>query len=146
MEKVRFRAVIDYLQKKGLAPKAIHEDLVNTYGENAPSYPMIKKWAAEFKRGRESLEDDRRCGHPVSVGIQENITKVLEIVMGDRRVTTRYIASTLGISQTKAYDILTKDLKMTKVSARWVPWFLTLEQCSNTQVRCCHGNYPAMWL
>ena len=128
MEKFRFRAVIDYLQKKGLAPKAIHEDLVKTYGENAPSYSMTKKWAAEFKRGRESLEDDYRCGRPVSVVTQENITKVLDIVMTDRRVTTRHIASTLGISQTTAYNILTNDLKMTKVSARWVPRLLTPEQ------------------
>ena len=34
---------------QGLTPKEIHEDLVVTLGENAPSYSMVKKWPAEFK-------------------------------------------------------------------------------------------------
>ena len=115
--KVRFRAVIDCLQNKELESKANYENLVNNCSENAPSYSVIKKWAAEFKRGRESLEDDHRCGRPVRVGTQENITKALDIVMRDRLVTSRHIVSTLDISQTKAYDNLTKDLGMTNVSA-----------------------------
>jgi hypothetical protein len=28
-------------------------------GEPAPSYTTVKKWVAEFKRGRESIEDDQ---------------------------------------------------------------------------------------
>ncbi len=28
--------------------------MVETLGEGAPSYSMVKKWAAEFKRGREN--------------------------------------------------------------------------------------------
>ena len=112
MVNVRFRAAIYYLQKKGLTPKDNHDDLVRNYGDNAPSYAMTRKWAAEFKRGRESLEDANRCGRPVSVGTQENITNVLDMVMADRRVTTRHIASALGISQTKINCILTEDLEM----------------------------------
>ena len=49
------------------------------------------------------------CGYPGKHHM------VLDIVMADRRVTTRHIASTLGMSQTEAYDILTNDLEMTKV-------------------------------
>ena len=41
-----------------LTPKEIHEDMVVTLGENAPLYSMVKKWNAEFKHGRDSLEDD----------------------------------------------------------------------------------------
>ena len=39
-------------------PKGVHKDIEATLGEDAPSYTMVNKWAAEFKRGRESLEDD----------------------------------------------------------------------------------------
>ena len=31
-------------------------------GEDTPSYSMVKKWAGEFKRGREGLEDYPRQG------------------------------------------------------------------------------------
>ena len=51
------------------------------------------------------------CGYP---GKQQ---KVLGMVMADRQVTPWQIVSTLGMSQTKVYDILTNDLEMTKVSA-----------------------------
>ena len=30
----------------------------HTWKEDTPSYSVVNKWAAEFKRGRESLEDD----------------------------------------------------------------------------------------
>jgi hypothetical protein len=30
------------------------------YGDSSPSFSTIKKWAAEFKRGRIGLEDDSR--------------------------------------------------------------------------------------
>ena len=32
--------------------------MVVTLGENTPSYNMVKKWDAEFKCGRDTLEDD----------------------------------------------------------------------------------------
>jgi transposase len=35
-------------------------------GDSSPSFSIIKKWAAEFKRGRTSLEDDSREGRPRS--------------------------------------------------------------------------------
>ena len=58
MDNISHCAVIRYLGIKGLTLKEIHEDLVVTLGDNVPSYSLVKKWDAEFKRGRASLEDD----------------------------------------------------------------------------------------
>jgi hypothetical protein len=60
--KVEIRAVIRYLCKKGMFPKEIYEDLMDTLGKESPSYSTVKIWAAEFKRGRESIGDDERSG------------------------------------------------------------------------------------
>ena len=53
IEKVEVRAVMKYLCKKGMTPKEIHEDFIKTLGNESPSYSTVKKWAIEFKRGRE---------------------------------------------------------------------------------------------
>ena len=48
--------------------------------------------------------------------------------MTDRQVTERYNASTVGISQERLHSILTEDLELRKLSARWVPRLLTVDQ------------------
>ena len=53
MEKPEIRAVVKYFCKKRMPPKEIHEDFIETLGKESPSYSTVKKWAAEFKRGKE---------------------------------------------------------------------------------------------
>ena len=87
MDKIWHRDVIRYLQKKGLTAKEIHADMVSTLGDDAPALSTVKKWAAEFKRGRESLEDDPRSGRPSTATTQENIDRIYQMVMNDRQLT-----------------------------------------------------------
>ena len=85
IDNIDHRAVILYLGHKGLTPKEIHEDMTVTIGENAHSYSMVKKWDVEFKRGRDSLEDDPHQRRLVTVTTQETIAKIHDITMADRR-------------------------------------------------------------
>ena len=34
---------------------------------------MVKKWAAEFRRERESMEDNERSGHPEDANRDKNV-------------------------------------------------------------------------
>ena len=65
MKKVEVRAVIKDLCKKGMSPKEIHEDFREALGKES-LYSTLKKWAAEFERGRgrESIEYDEWSEHP----------------------------------------------------------------------------------
>ena len=58
IEKLVITAVIKYFCKKGMPSKEIHEDFLETLVMESPSYSTVKKWAAEFKSGRETIEDD----------------------------------------------------------------------------------------
>lgn len=42
MENSDVHTVIEYLQKKGLSPKEIHEDIVGVLDESAPFYQVVK--------------------------------------------------------------------------------------------------------
>ena len=75
MEESRYRAVIEYLLKKGLKGKEIHDDLTKTYGECAPSYATTKRWISLLKHGRETLKDVDKPGRPKTVRSPEMIEK-----------------------------------------------------------------------
>ena len=60
MQNVEIRAVIKYFCRKGMHLKEIHEHFIETVGKESLSYNTVKTWAAEFKRERESADDDGR--------------------------------------------------------------------------------------
>ena len=45
----------------------------------------MKKWAADFKRGRESLEDYAWSGRPIDATNDENVMVVHTLVMCNRQ-------------------------------------------------------------
>jgi hypothetical protein len=55
MDHIEYCAVIKFFVKEGLTPKEIHSKFIKVYGDSSPSFSTIKKWAAEFKRGRTNL-------------------------------------------------------------------------------------------
>ena len=121
MEKVEVRAMIKYLCKKGITPKEFHEGFMKTLGNESLSYSTVKKWAAEFTHGSESIEDDARSGRPKDATTDENVEIVHNLVM-----VTSEVGINLGAVQTILADIL--GTCMSKVSARWVPRILTDDQ------------------
>lgn len=128
MDKVEIRAVIKYLVKKGLTVSAIKADMDDVLGQESPSLQTVNKWALMFKRGRQSCEDDPRSGRPSTAVTPEIVKKVQDIVLADRRVKVREVAEATGISIERTHYIITNVLDMNKVSARWVPRLLSLEQ------------------
>ena len=78
MEKLEIRAVINYICKKGMPLKKIHEDFMETLGKESPFYSTAKIWAAEFKKERESIEDDELSGRPKDATTDENVKVVCD--------------------------------------------------------------------
>ena len=148
MEKIEIREVIKYFCKKGMPPKEIREDFMETLGKESPSYSS-EKWAAEFKRGREGIEDDGRSGRPKDATADENVKVVHTLVMSDRRRDLRSIASEVAISFGAVQSILSDILGMSKVSARWVPRMMNDDQkriqlVISRYLLSCHEDDPAI--
>ncbi|GFW60937.1 hypothetical protein TNCV_4871481 [Trichonephila clavipes] len=56
-------------------PAQIKDWSNSVYGDSVSLFTTVKFWAAEFKRGRKSLEGDERSEHPNTATTDENITK-----------------------------------------------------------------------
>src|SRR5436190_14865022 len=112
MDKIEYRAVIKYFLK-GNTPTQIKDELDSVYGDSAPSIITVKFWAAEFKRGRKSLGDDERSGRPKTATTDENIAKVHEMVLDDRRIKVREIAKVMNMSKERVCHIKYSHIKST---------------------------------
>jgi histone-lysine N-methyltransferase SETMAR len=123
MENLQFevRANIKFLTKLGWESTKIIESLQVVYGESAPKQSTVYKWMKRFQGGQEALGDEDRSGRPSSSTSEENVIAVESLLAEDRRISVREIAHTLDISIGSAQSILTDRLKLSKLSARWVP-------------------------
>jgi len=89
---------------------------------------MVYKWFERFRNFCESVEQEERLGRPSTSKTQENVERVSEMIRSNRRLTIREISEDLNISYGSVQNILTTDLNMRQVSAKFVPCVLTVEQ------------------
>ena len=114
-------AIIKYLQKKDMIPTEIHENMVQIVAEDSSSYAIMKKWAVNFKRGWDRINDDPRSGHPKTSITDEPVDAIHRMVLDEKRLTVQQIAKSIGISAGSVHTGLTEIFGMNKLSAKWVP-------------------------
>ena len=68
------------------------------YGEDAPSYDVVKHWHGQFKCGHTSVEKVPIPGHPLSAMDDASIQQVETAILEDRCVTERQLVHEVKIS------------------------------------------------
>ena len=146
METVEYREVIRFLFLKGCTPTETFNEMKETYGEDSPSYDVVKHWHRQFKCGRTSVETASILERPHSAIDEDTIRQVEEAILEDCRKTTCQLAQDVKISVGSEEKIVHDHLHMRMVSARWVPRLLTTFQklervkCSQALLDMCQGN------
>ena len=105
-----------------------YEMLQAAFVESCLSRLKTFEWYPHFKNGRQSFEDDPRPGRPSTSHTEETMARVREIFRTDRCLTIREVAEDVGIAFGTCQKILTEDLQMRRVSAKFVPRLLMAEQ------------------
>ncbi|XP_066963193.1 histone-lysine N-methyltransferase SETMAR-like [Macrobrachium rosenbergii] len=110
--------------------------LKEAYGDEQMSQVSFYQWFNRFSDGNEQVEDEPRSGAPKSACKEENIEEVQRLVMQDRRISVRMLSEAGGISIGTVETVLTEDLKLHKVCAKFVPKILSDDQ-RQFRVECC---------
>ena len=105
--------------------KQLMTELSTAYGPSCVSYDSVRRWKKKFESGVESNKKCTEIRLAKSESRKEIVSKIKEIIEGD---AVRDIARKVGISLSTVHLILKKHLKVSKISARWVPHLLTDEQ------------------
>jgi len=82
----------------------------------------------KFKRGDFSTCDVPCPGRPKTVTTPVIFDQIREPILEDRRISANSIAEQLGILHERVGSIIHEDLDMRKLSAKWVPKCLNLNQ------------------
>ena len=127
-EKVQQRACINFCFRLGKTGAEMYEMLQAAFGESCLSRSKTFEWYSRFKNGRRSFEDDPCPGRPSTFHTKETVARAREIICADRSLTIREVAEDVGIAFGTCQKIMTEDLQMRCVSAKFVPRPLTAEQ------------------
>jgi transposase len=79
-----------YLLLKGNSAKIIYDDVSVTLGDKRSSYSTVKNWAARFRTGYLSTEDDERSGRPTQVIIPEYVDAIHSMILDRRRISATF--------------------------------------------------------
>ena len=108
------RVAIKFCCKVNFSATKTVELIQKAYGDAALSRTTIFEWHKRFREGRESVKEDERSGRPTTSRTDDNIATIDKMIKGDRNVTSRLIADTLGIPKTVVLRILRDDMKKIK--------------------------------
>jgi len=110
----------------------IYAILTEILGERAPSYATVKNRVAQFKCG-----DFPTCVAPCPGRLETVIIdQIHELILEERRISAKSIAEQVGISRERVGSIIREDLDIRKLSAKWVPKCLNVDQ----RRQRCHSS------
>jgi len=112
--------IIQSLHLRGTKHIEIHQQLSETCNDGVMDVKNVRSWVREFTEDRTLCENKLKEPRPYTSQFEDMVVRVEQMVMEHRRLTVKQIAANAGISVGSVDTILHDDLKMRKVSARWV--------------------------
>ncbi|XP_029651438.1 protein GVQW3-like [Octopus sinensis] len=104
------------------------DEIKEVYGDDAPSYDVIKHWNRQFKCGRTSVETAAIHGRQHPATDVNTIHKMVVATLEDHRITIRQLAQEVKISVGSVGKIIYDHLNMRKLSVRWILRMLTVQK------------------
>jgi histone-lysine N-methyltransferase SETMAR len=102
----------------------IHQD----FGNQNLSRAQVFQWHARLKTGCTSVDNVEHTSRPRSCTIHVTVAQIQELVRQDRSRTIHDIAEEVGIGYGTCHRVLTEEMGMHRVAAKFMPRILTADQ------------------
>src|SRR5215468_520408 len=132
------RVCIKFCANLGKSATETLEMIQQGFGDQSLSRAQVFQWHARFKTGRTSVDDDERIGRPTSCTTPETFARIQKLICQDRCLTIRDIAEEVEVGYGTCQRVLTEQLCMHRVAAKFVPRILTADQ-KQQRVNVCTG-------
>lgn len=142
MATVEQRSVIKHFYLKNETLAAIHQELKNCYGDEAPTYSTTKYWFNQFRCGRESAASAHSSGRPLEIDYSAASADIRRLLEEDRKVSIAKLSAWSGLSIGTVFKIVRHDLGLRKYTTRWVPHVLS-EANKQARLQCCEAALSA---
>ena len=96
----------------------------------------VSEWHKRFKEGRESVRDDERFERSKEARTAELMGQIKNFMDKDCRVSIEAISTQFDVSVGTVHTIIREELKIRKISAKFVPRVLREDQ----KERRCHDS------
>ena len=106
------------------------------FGDQSLSRAQVFQWHARFKTSHTSVDNDKHTGRLTSCTTPETVTRIQELVRQDQRRTIHDIAEEVGTGYGTCQQVLTGELGMHCVAAKFVSRILTADQ-KHQKVNIC---------
>jgi len=98
------------------------------FEDQSLSRTQVFQWHTRFKTGHTSVDDDEHTGRPTSCTTPETVARIQQLIRLDQRRTICDIAEEVGVGYGTCQRVLTEELGMDHVAAKFVPRILTADQ------------------
>jgi len=121
------RVCIKFFANLGKCATETLEMIQQGFGDQSLSRKQVLQWHAQFKTGLTSV-DYEHTERPTSCTTPETVARIQELIHQYRRWTIRDIAEEVEAGYGKWHWVLTEELGMHRVTAKFVPRILTADQ------------------
>ena len=122
------RVCIKFCANLGKSATETLEMIQQAFGDQSLSRAQVFQWHARFKTGRISVDDDKRTGRSTSYTTPETVARIQELLRQDRCQTIHDTAAEVGIGYGTCQRVLTEELGMHRIAAKFVLRILTADQ------------------